>query len=78
MAVAMRDLIDALSTGWRKRAGISGSRWAIAQGYATIGAIGFEGRMTTAAIATSRTSPAGCARGRGRPESERGSGRVSG
>src|SRR5437870_4955639 len=44
MAVAMRDRVASLAAGWRKRGWDLGLGVGIAQGYATIGAIGFEGR----------------------------------
>jgi adenylate cyclase len=50
MAVAMRDLIVRLGVGWRKRGWDLDLKVGIAQGYATIGAIGFEGRMDYGAI----------------------------
>jgi adenylate cyclase len=50
MAVAMRDLIAQLGVGWRKRGWDLDLKVGIAQGYATIGAIGFEGRMDYGAI----------------------------
>jgi class 3 adenylate cyclase/CheY-like chemotaxis protein len=50
MAVAMRDLIAGLAVSWRKRGWDLGLKVGIAQGYATIGAIGFEGRMDYGAI----------------------------
>jgi class 3 adenylate cyclase len=50
MAVAMRDLIARLGVGWRKRGWDLDLKVGIAQGYATIGAIGFEGRMDYGAI----------------------------
>ena len=50
MAVAMRDLIAGLSVSWRKRGWELSLKVGIAQGYATIGAIGFEGRMDYGAI----------------------------
>jgi adenylate cyclase len=50
MAVAMRDLIAGLSLSWRKRGWELSLKVGIAQGYATIGAIGFEGRMDYGAI----------------------------
>ncbi len=52
MAVAMRDRIAALSGRWRKRGYDLGLGIGIAQGYATIGAIGFEGRWDYGAIGT--------------------------
>ncbi len=52
MALAMRGTVEALTARWRKlgyelQAGIG-----VAQGYATIGAIGFEGRLDYGAIGT--------------------------
>jgi len=44
MAVAMRERVDNLAVGWRKRGYDLAFGLGIAQGYATIGAIGFEGR----------------------------------
>ena len=52
MAVAMRDVLVALSARWRKRGWDLGASMGIAQGYATIGAIGFEGRWDYGAIGT--------------------------
>jgi class 3 adenylate cyclase len=52
MAVAMRDLIGRLGADWRKRGWDLDLKVGIAQGYATIGAIGFEGRMDYGAIGT--------------------------
>jgi len=52
MAVAMRDAAAELSAGWRKRGYELGLGVGIAQGYATIGAIGFEGRWDYGAIGT--------------------------
>jgi adenylate cyclase len=52
MAVAMRDVVANLSTRWRKRGWDLGHGVGIAQGYATIGAIGFEGRWDYGAIGT--------------------------
>jgi adenylate cyclase len=52
MAVAMRDVLVSLSTRWRKRGWDLGASMGIAQGYATIGAIGFEGRWDYGAIGT--------------------------
>ena len=52
MAVAMRDRVTALSSQWRKRGYELGLGIGIAQGYATIGAIGFEGRWDYGAIGT--------------------------
>jgi class 3 adenylate cyclase len=52
MAVAMRDLVARLAAGWRRRGWDLGLGIGIAQGYATIGAIGFEGRLDYGAIGT--------------------------
>jgi class 3 adenylate cyclase len=52
MAVAMRDRVALLSRGWRKRGHDLDVGVGIAQGYATIGAIGFEGRWDYGAIGT--------------------------
>ena len=62
MAVAMRDRVgEPAPSGWRKRGYDLDLGIGIAQGYATIGAIGFEGRWTTARSAPSPTSRRGCA-----------------
>jgi class 3 adenylate cyclase len=50
MAVAMRDRVSELAAGWKKRGHSLGLGIGIAQGYATIGAIGFEGRWDYGAI----------------------------
>ncbi len=52
MAVAMRDLLAGLAARWRKRGWDLALGVGIAQGYATIGAIGFEGRLDYGAIGT--------------------------
>jgi class 3 adenylate cyclase len=52
MAVAMRERVAGLSAGWRKRGWDLALGVGIAQGYATIGAIGFEGRWDYGAIGT--------------------------
>jgi adenylate cyclase len=52
MAVAMRDRVEEMSVRWRKRANDLSLGVGIAQGYATIGAIGFEGRIDYGAIGT--------------------------
>jgi adenylate cyclase len=52
MAVAMRARVDDLARGWRKRGWELDFGVGIAQGYATIGAIGFEGRWDYGAIGT--------------------------
>jgi class 3 adenylate cyclase len=48
MAIAMRDCVAALAAGWRRRGYDLAVGIGIAQGYATLGAIGFEGGSTTA------------------------------
>ena len=50
MAVTMRDRVAHLAAGWRKRGWELALGVGIAQGYATIGAIGFEGRWDYGAI----------------------------
>ena len=52
MAVEMRDAIAALSGTWRKRGHELGFGVGIAQGYATMGRIGFESRFDYAAVGT--------------------------
>ena len=52
MAVAMRSRVEELQAAWRKRDYELGFGIGIAQGYATIGAIGFEGRRDYGAIGT--------------------------
>lgn len=52
MAVAMRERVDELADKWRRRGHRLGFGVGIAQGYATIGLIGFEGRVDYAAIGT--------------------------
>jgi adenylate cyclase len=52
MALAMRDRVHHLAKGWRKRGHDLALGVGIAQGYATIGAIGFEGRWDYGAIGT--------------------------
>jgi adenylate cyclase len=52
MAIAMRDRVAILAAGWRKRGWDLALGVGIAQGYATIGAIGFEGRWDYGAIGT--------------------------
>jgi class 3 adenylate cyclase len=52
MALAMRDQVQELSIRWRKRGYDLHFGVGIAQGYATIGAIGFEGRWDYGAIGT--------------------------
>jgi adenylate cyclase len=50
MAIAMRRRIAELSEGWRRQGHDLGFGVGIAQGYATLGRIGFEGRSDYAAI----------------------------
>ena len=52
MALVMRDRVKELSAAWRKRGYDLAVGVGIAQGYATIGAIGFEGRWDYGAIGT--------------------------
>jgi class 3 adenylate cyclase/putative methionine-R-sulfoxide reductase with GAF domain len=52
MAVAMRDRAAELSMGWRRRGYDLDLGIGIAKGFATIGAIGFEGRWDYGAIGT--------------------------
>ena len=52
MAAAMRDRVRELRGAWRKRGHDLDLGVGIAQGYATIGAIGFEGRWDYGAIGT--------------------------
>jgi adenylate cyclase len=50
MAVAMRDQVIEMAERWHKRGYELGFGVGIAQGYATLGRIGFEGRFDYAAI----------------------------
>ena len=52
LAVAMREAVAALSLTWRKRGHQVGFGIGIAQGFATLGQIGFEGRFDYSAIGT--------------------------
>jgi class 3 adenylate cyclase len=52
MALEMRTCMSALSANWRRRGHDLGFGIGIAQGYATLGQIGFEGRVDYAAIGT--------------------------
>ena len=52
MAAAMRERIAGLTEAWRKRGWDLSLGVGITQGYATIGAIGFEGRLDYGAIGT--------------------------
>jgi class 3 adenylate cyclase/CheY-like chemotaxis protein len=50
MAVAMRERVERLADGWSRRGHDLGFGIGIAQGFATLGRIGFEGRFDYAAI----------------------------
>jgi class 3 adenylate cyclase len=52
MTLIMRDAVGALARGWRKRGFALGFGVGVAGGYATIGTIGFEGRLDYGAIGT--------------------------
>ena len=52
MALAIRDRVGAMCEGWAARGYELGVGIGIAQGYATLGAIGFEGRWDYGAIGT--------------------------
>jgi class 3 adenylate cyclase/CheY-like chemotaxis protein len=52
MALAMRDRVADLTAGWRKRGYELDIGLGLAKGFATIGAIGFEGRWDYGAIGT--------------------------
>jgi adenylate cyclase len=52
MAVAMRERVEQLGAGWTRRGFELGFSVGIAQGHATLGRIGFEGRSDYAAIGT--------------------------
>lgn len=52
MAVAMRDRVNELSIGWQKHEYDLALGIGIAQGFATLGAIGFEGRIDYGALGT--------------------------
>jgi class 3 adenylate cyclase len=52
MALEMRDRVDELATHWRRQGHDLGFGVGIAQGYATLGRVGFEGRWDYAAIGT--------------------------
>jgi class 3 adenylate cyclase len=52
MAIAMRKRVDDLSVCWRKHGYDLGLGIGIAQGFATIGAIGFQGRLDYGAVGT--------------------------
>jgi len=52
MAVAMREAVAGLNSGWRRRGHELGFGIGVAQGYATLGRIGFEERVDYTAIGT--------------------------
>lgn len=52
MAVAMRERMEQVISGWRRRGYILGFGIGIALGYATLGQIGYEGRFDYGAIGT--------------------------
>ncbi len=52
LAIAMRDAVAGLSESWRKRGHQIGFGVGVAQGFATLGRIGFEGRDDYSAIGT--------------------------
>ena len=52
MAIRMRDLVGVLALAWKKRGILLGFGVGIAGGFATIGTIGFEGRLDYGAIGT--------------------------
>ena len=52
MGLAVREAVGALSMRWKKRGHDLGFGVGIAQGFATIGAIGFEGRRDYGTIGT--------------------------
>ena len=52
MAIDMRECMQGLAQDWRRRGHELGFGIGIAQGYATLGSIGFEGRTDYAAIGT--------------------------
>jgi class 3 adenylate cyclase len=52
MAIGMRERVGELCVKWRKRGHLLDFGAGIAQGYATLGKIGFEGRLDYAAIGT--------------------------
>ena len=52
MAVAMRNRVEGLAQGWKRRGHDLALGVGVAQGYATLGRIGFEGRSDYTAIGT--------------------------
>jgi hypothetical protein len=71
MAIDMHAAYEALAPVWRARGHELGLGIGIAMGYATIGAIGFEGRRDYAAIGTVMNFPRGFAGRRRRPDPHR-------
>ena len=61
MAVAMRSRVQDLIAEWTRRGHDLGFSIGIAQGFATLGGIGFEGRYDYAAIGSVATLRHGCA-----------------
>jgi adenylate cyclase len=52
LAVAMREAVAGLAAGWRRQGHQIGFGIGVAQGFATLGRIGFEGRFDYTAIGT--------------------------
>ena len=50
LAVTMREVVDELQTGWRKRGHALGFRLGVDHGYATVGVVGVEPRMDYTAV----------------------------
>ena len=72
MAVAMRDCVAGLAGRWQEKGYRLGFGVGIAQGEATLGRIGFEGRLDYAAIGTVCNLGARlCAEGSRRPDPDR-------
>ena len=61
MAIAMQERFATLANGWHERGYDLAMGIGIAQGYATIGAIGFEGRRDYGAMGPLPILPHGCA-----------------
>ena len=72
MAVAMRDRVGELAAKWRREGYELDLGLGIARGFATLGAIGFEGRWDYAALGTVTNLAARlCGEARGRPDPRR-------
>ena len=71
MALAMQARFAPLRERWRKRGYELDLGIGIAQGFATLGAFGFEGASTTRRSAASSISPRGCAARRRRTDPDR-------